>query len=189
MGDRGLSFGYTRHGGRYWSLAGVLLGLVLVEGALFGGLSLLLIRDPLTRWCAAGAALTVLIGVPLGVLLAPLVTRHRLTADELVLRYGWHRLAVPRRLIRAATPAAEEMTPIQVLRARHDAARGRAIACFSEQGQILLALGEPLAFPGRRHPPVDRILFNVDDRDALLEALGAPARAATDDPSVIAPGG
>ena len=175
MGDRALSFRYTRHGRRYWSLASVFLGLVLVEGGMFIGLSLFLIRDPVMKWSAAGAVLAVMIGVPLAVLLAPLFTRHRLTPVDLILRYGWHAVAVPRSLILAAVPVHESLAPIHVLRARTDETGGRAVACFSEVGQIALTLAEPVAFPRSRlrpGPPVDRILFNVDDRAALLAELG-----------------
>jgi hypothetical protein len=178
MNDRGRWFKYTGQGRVYLTLAAVFLGLVLVEGALFVSLSLLLISDPVTKWSVAAALVVILIGIPLRVLFAPLFTRHRLTRADLRLHYGLHEVVVPRELIRSALPVSESLEPIQVLSARADAQRGRAVACFSDHGQVLLALREPLIFPRsilRQNPPVDQILFNVDDRDALLAEIGAEA--------------
>lgn len=176
MNDRERAFKYTGHGRVYWTLAAVFLGLVLVEGALFVSLSLFLISDPVTKWSVAAALVTILIGIPLRVLFAPLFTRHRLTRAGLRLHYGLHKVVVPRELIRSAVPVSHPLEPIQVLSARSDAERGRAVACFSEYGQVLLALSQPLIFPRsilRPNPPVEEILFNVDDRDALLAEIGA----------------
>jgi hypothetical protein len=97
------AFKYTAHGSAYWSVAAVFLGLLIVEGMLLVGLSLLLISDPATKWSVAAAVFAVVVGIPLRVLFAPLFTRHTLTSAELVLHYGQHRVSIPRRLIRAAT--------------------------------------------------------------------------------------
>jgi ABC-2 type transport system ATP-binding protein len=176
MNDHGLSFKYTARGAAYWSIAAVFLGLVIMEGMLFVGLSLLLLPGPAMKWSVAAAVFAVLVGLPLRVLFAPLFTRHRLTGSDLVLHYGLHEVSIPRRCIRSAVPIAVPVEPIQVLGARTCLEEGRAVACFSGHGQILLSLTEPLTFPQsviRHNPPVDKILFNVDDRDALLAAIGA----------------
>ncbi|HYC91743.1 MAG TPA: ABC transporter ATP-binding protein [Thermoanaerobaculia bacterium] len=175
MKSQGIKYTYRAEGSSYWSLASVFLGLVFIEGGLFVGGALFLIESPVVRYSVAAGLAAVMMGIPLRVLLAPLFTKHTLTDDELVLHYGRHKMVVPRKLIRSASPAHEQLQGAQALSAQIDEKHHGVIASFSERGQILLELTEPqtyrLSLAGE-DVPVDRILFNVDDRDDLLRRLG-----------------
>ena len=68
------------------------------------------------------------------------------------------------------------------LSARYDATKKQTRLTFSEQGQVLLRLREPLALQPRRPSAMTTfVLFNVDKPDTLLTALGLANNA----PSVL----
>lgn len=147
-------------------------GLLVVEGAVFGLLAMLLAPQPLRTYLLAGLALLLLYAVTY--MVAPLWTHHELDAKQLRLRYGLgFRVTVPLERILRAGPARERLGMLQAIGARYDRDRRRVVAAFSDEGQVLLELDRPLIlrtgwFGGG---PTERILINVDRRDAFLVAL------------------
>ena len=105
-------------------------------------------------------------------LLHPLLTKHRLTATHLELRYGSLRLDVPRDAILSATPAHERLNPFQPFKAQVDKKRRQLLAAFSENGQVLLTLNRPLPVRIERSTSrINRILLNVDRPESFFAAL------------------
>jgi ABC-type multidrug transport system ATPase subunit len=188
MKDRGIAYGYRGNGSSYWPLASVFLGLVFIEGGLFVAAALT-IGNPMVRYPVAAGLAALMMGIPLRVLLAPLFTKHRLTPSELVLHYGRHKLVIPRTLIQRAAPVQETLNGTQPLSAQIDDTRGCVIACFSERGQIMLELSEPQTYPlsvMADNLSVNRIIFNVDERDDLLRRLGGAEARLERNPESIA---
>ncbi len=107
------------------------------------------------------------------ILLAPLWTKHQLTPTQLTLHYGTKlHVAIPRMAIRAVESVHERLTMLQPMAARYDANRRRISAAFSDEGQVLLHLREPLSLKvGRIAQPTESILINVDARDEFLQAF------------------
>src|SRR5262249_49384762 len=109
-----------------------------------------------------------------GFLARPLWTRHELSANRLALRFGATRLDLTRGEIVAARAVSVPLTLVQPLRAEVEARRRRLVAAFSEGGQVLLTLAAPRQVVGRRGGEVVEVLFNADQREELVAALGLP---------------
>jgi len=170
------TFTYTAQRGAYLSIVAAFTFLIIIEGGVLGLLIAVFAPAGPIRLALLGA----LIGLYLllfGVMLAPLITRHRLDASHLHLRYGFDiRADVPRTAIVAVEPADEKVTTWQAMRAQYDADRQRVNAAFSEEGQVLLRLNQPRPFRVGLFGggPAAEILINLDDRDSFLTALGLP---------------
>jgi ABC-2 type transport system ATP-binding protein len=169
------TFTYTAQRGAYITSVSVLVSLCLLEGSLLILLLFLFIHNSLLKFAIPGivAALYLLF---IGVLLAPIWTRHRLSATHLHLHYG-HGLNVkiPRAAFISAQPVHQKLAMFEPLRARYDAKKARLAIVFSEQGQVLLHLDKPHAYKiGRSIVMVETILINVDAREEFLTALNIP---------------
>ena len=103
-------------------------------------------------------------------LLSPLWTKHRLNATTLRLYFGMgFRAYIPRSAIVSIKPVRERAV---IAAPRYEKDKQRIIAAMSEHGQVLLHLDQPYPFRvGLSRVQADSILFNVDDRDALIIAL------------------
>jgi hypothetical protein len=88
----------------------------LLEGSLIVLLIVLLVHTLLWKLAVPGV-LSLLLGfMVLGMLLAPLWTRHQRSHDTLYLRCGRSsRVAIPRMMIRATQPVDERLSPLQLL--------------------------------------------------------------------------
>jgi len=170
------TFTYTAQRGSYLSIVAAFTFLIVIEGGVFALLITLFAPAGLIRLVLLGTMIALYL-LLFAIMLAPLVTRHRLDASHLHLRYGFDiRADVPRTAIVAAEPTHEKVTTWQVMRAQYDADRQRINAAFSEQGQVLLRLDQPRPyrvglFGGG---PAAEILINLDDCDAFLAGLGLP---------------
>lgn len=166
-------FAYTADRSIYANSLAAFAFLLLGEGAVIALLVTVIARNLSLKLALLGA-LALLYVLVLGKFVAILYTRHQVTGTSLRLRYGFDLHAdVPHGALVGVRPVRERMGMLQPLGARFDTQRQRIVACFSEQGQILLALDQPYAFRlglfSRAH--ARGLLVNVDDRDAFLAAL------------------
>ena len=169
------TFSYTTQRKAFLNVVAMWAGVLLLEGSL---IALLLAVFVDTLWLRAALLVLVaalLLGLIGGLLLAPLWTKHRLTATHLHLRYGWDRIDVLRAAIIKAEPAHERLNSAQLLRAQHEPRKVRVVMALSEDGQILIHLDQPHRWcvNGQTHP-VKHILFNADQPNELLAALNMP---------------
>lgn len=171
---RDRTFSYTAERGLYFSIAGALLSIILLEGVALDVLIALLVQREIVKVLLLGL-ITLLHLTVLALLSAPLWTKHQLTPTHLHIRYGIDRMTVPRAAIVAARPVREALGPFAPFRAQHDPERTRVTATFSESGQVWLEFEPPQGF-GRSEARVSHLLINVDHRDAFLTALGVPIR-------------
>jgi len=165
------TFSYTAYKSQYLSFCGTFLFLSLSEGILIVFLVLHFVPTAFLQ-----TLILTLIGcflvVTFGKLLCPLWTCHRLSATGLELHYGFDVHArLPLAQLVSAQPVQEKPEPFAV--PRYDAARQRLLLAFSERGQVLLHLKEPLAIRLRWHSHLTtQIIINLDEREAFLTALG-----------------
>ncbi|GER88095.1 hypothetical protein KDW_22570 [Dictyobacter vulcani] len=106
-------------------------------------------------------------------MLSVLSTRHRITSDGLHLNYGRTlHVQLPYATIKDVQPVRDVQAGLQPLTARYDTKKQQLVACFSDQGQLLLRLhsAQPLKI-GRQEHQVSTILFNVDHPDLFLTTL------------------
>lgn len=166
------NFTYTAHRSTY--LTGIIgFGFMLI---IEGGVVFILIAvlvQPLLLKVTLLIVLTALYLYLFINLLAPLWTKHRLTATHLKLHYGRQlHVTIPRTAIRAAEHVHERLTLFHPLLARYNATGKRIVAAFSDEGQVLLHLREPLSLKvGRNTHPTESILINVDAPEEFLEAF------------------
>lgn len=107
-----------------------------------------------------------------GLLLATLRTRHIVDAEHLHLRYGLFQASIPHEQILVAQPVHEPLPLFASLGMRYDAQKQQTRLAFSEHGQLLLRLREPLALqPRRLNAITTSVLLNVDQPEAFLQAL------------------
>jgi ABC-2 type transport system ATP-binding protein len=170
-----LTFSYTTQRKAFLNVAAIWASVLLLEGSL---IALLIVVFVDTLWLRAALVVLVvglLLGLIGGLLLAPLWTKHRLTATHLHLRYGWDRIDVPRAAITKAEPVHERLNSAQLLRALHEPRKERVVMALSEDGQISIHLDQAHRWRvnGQTHA-VKRILFNADQPNELLAALNMP---------------
>lgn len=166
-------FTYTTNRTMFRSALLTLCMLFLVEGGVIVLLMLLFIPGLLLKLLSLTAFITFIIAIFFGSFMATSRTSHLLTATALQLHFGLaFKVALPRSALASASPVRERISPFAPLIASYDAKRSRITAAFSDQGQILLNLHEPLHLKvGHRVQSVESILINVDQRDELLAAL------------------
>lgn len=167
------TFTYTAQRGSYLTVVGTLGFMMLVESSFAVLLIIIFVHNILFKFALLGAYICFLLYL-FSWLLAPLWTKHRLTATHLHLHYGLaFNVSILRSSIVSAQSVRERVTAFESATARYDAKKHRIVACFSEQGQVLLHLVQPLPFKIRRAThTTSTLLINVDQRVALLDALG-----------------
>lgn len=116
-------------------------------------------------------------------LTAPARTHHTLTDASLELQYGPARISIPRSQI-ARAEASDNRTGLAfVARPVDEEAEAQLRVTFSRQGQILLHLDPPLDLPRKKGVfAARRVLFNADDRDAVVDALNRDATPVVTEP-------
>ncbi len=166
------TFTYTAQRSSYLTIVGTFGFLFLVEGSATVLLIFIFVHSNLFRFALLGAYICLLLYI-FSRLLAPLWTKHRLTATHLRLHYGSaFNASIPRDCIASVQPGRERMTMFEPSTARYDVKRQRLVACFSERGQVLLHLTQPLPFKiGRKIHITSTLLVNVDQRDLFLAAF------------------
>lgn len=175
MQDAHRTFSYTARRNAFLTVVGTFGFAVLLECAVYVLIIALAVHNLPLKLVLLGGFAGVTLWLIFGVLLAPLWTKHELSATQLTLRYGrrW-RAVIPRAAILSVTPVHEQLTPFQTAGVQYAARQQRITACFSQQGQLLLRLREPLSLKvGRNARPTRTILFNVDEPEAFLQALAA----------------
>jgi len=164
---------YTAKRNEYYQVMIGMTAVILLEAGLIGTTILIVLPAGIVR-----LMILVILGAVLvfagSRLIAPLLTAHTLTDAGLRLRYGFGlntELALD--MIAVAAPTKERVDGLRATRARYDHKHRRVLAAFSDEGQVILKLGQPCLikvgiFGGG---PTDEILINLDDRDALLSAI------------------
>ena len=176
------TFSYTANRGAFWGMFGVIGFLILIESLVFG-LLVLIIPSIIVRVLLVCGWLSLTGYVVFGFVFAPLRTRHRLTPTDFIIQYGLDTLVLPRSAILAATPAQEKLAFFQNVRAQLHPLKQRVVACFSEQGQVLLTLREPVLLRiDATSGLVTRLLINIDERDRFLVALNTSSPPPTAPP-------
>ncbi len=178
------TFSYTAQRGSYLNIVGVFIFLLIVEG---GAIELPIALFVSILWLKL-AMLAVTIGLYLYIimlLLFPLWTKHHLTATHFHLRYGLSlNVSIPRSAISNVQAIRKSSSRIQPISARYEAHSQRIVACFSDQGMVMLTLNQPLALRlGLQTRTTTHILLNVDQRDGLLNALTAAQTSIADVPT------
>src|SRR5215467_2766986 len=160
------TFTYTAMRGAYITSACAFAFLLLADGSFLGLLIFLFIHNSLLRLVVYGIAIVIYL-LLIVVLLAPLWTKHRLSATHLQLHYGLSlNINIPRDTIIAIQAVRERLTVLEPVQAHYDANKSRIVAAFSDMGQVLLRLDGPHSYKmGRSTVLADTILLNVDDRD------------------------
>lgn len=182
--DKVRHFTHASQASQYRALAIAIALLGVVEGALMVVL-LVFVAEGLVR--AVGLALGAAFFVSaLVVLFSPLLTRHMLTAQHLILRVGLgFKAVIPRAEILSAQRTDVNL-PGFPGRVTYDKAQGVLVASMSPRDLIVVQLVHPRAFriwPLQRCR-TDRILFNVDEPQAFLCALGETPTEAISPPGV-----
>jgi ABC-2 type transport system ATP-binding protein len=170
--DKARHFTYTAQATEATMMIAALVMVIVVEGACYTAALLFLIHG-LARGICVGVALTVNV---LGLLavLSPLFSRHTLTDHNLTLHLGLSfKAVIPREEIASAKSSNMTLPGIPG-RVAYDEAQDMLVASMSSQGLIFMQLVRPRVF--KRWPRLKcetgRILFNVDEPEAFLQALG-----------------
>jgi ABC-type multidrug transport system ATPase subunit len=173
------SFRYDADRSLYNSTAAAWSFLLLIESGLIALLIVVLVSQGWLKFLLLILLLALNLWA-IRMVRAPLGTAHQLTPQTLELRYGSSlRADLSRSNLVAATSVRETVSGLSVLGARYDAQRDRVVALFSEKGQVLVTLSDPVIFqlgPFQR-ATARQVLLNVDDRDSFLAALDLPQTA------------
>lgn len=172
MNETTSEFTYTADRSGFVSSAGGWVLLFVLEGSVFATLIIIFAPGLPLKIALLGLFVGGLVYVILAKLCAPLWTRHELLKDRLDLHYGGDTISVPRHAIAAAGPVENETGHRFRPGAEHDPKTSSLVVTFSGKGLVELKLAQPEQFniPAVSEP-VDRIVFNVDGRDAFLAAL------------------
>ena len=185
MKNASRTFTYTAQRESYISTVCALLFIMIAEVGLIAYLIARFVSNELIELALIIALVALFLNVS-SKLLAPLWTKHQLNTTSLQLHYGLEfKAEVPRNTIIAARQVRERVAlPI----VRYEAEKGRIVAAFSEQGQVLLVLDQPYPFRVGlfgSSKSANQLLINVDQRDELLAALELQA-SSVEKPALVA---
>jgi len=178
--DRIRYFTYTAHATEFTTMMVALAMLIVIEGACYT-VALLFLIHGLARGICIAAALTVNV-LGLSLMFSPLFTQHTLTAHSLTLHLGLgFKAVIPRDEI-TSVESVNMLLPGVPGRVAYDRAKDMLVAATSRKGLILMQLVRPRVF--KMWPwskcETNRVLFNVDEPQAFLQALGEEMPAATE---------
>jgi ABC-2 type transport system ATP-binding protein len=166
------TFTYTAQRALFIRLLGVILLLMVPEVCMVVLFIVLLVPNILIK----GLLLLLYVGLLIFIanrLSGVARTKHQLSESSLRLRFGSSlHVDIPRDAITSAQPVHENVGMFEPTSASYNASRKQIRALFSDQGQVLLRLKEPLALNvrGTLHL-TEYIIINVDKRAAFLAAL------------------
>jgi ABC-2 type transport system ATP-binding protein len=168
MNNAAKTFTYTAQRASYISTVCALLFMMSAEVGLIVFLIARFVQNELIKFGLIIALVALFLYIS-SKLLAPLWTKHQLSATNLLLHYGLEfKAVIPRNTIVAAKQVRERVAlPL----ARYEAEKERVVAVFSEQGQVLLQLDQPYPFRVGlfgSSKPASQLLVNVDRRDEFL---------------------
>lgn len=166
------TFTYTAQRASYISTVCALLFIMIAEVGLINFLIAQFVQNELIKYGLIIALVVLFLNIG-SRLLAPLWTKHRLKETSLQLHYGLEfKAEIPRNAIISVRQVRERVAlPL----ARYEAEKGRVVAAFSEQGQVLLLLDQPYPFRVGlfgKSKLANQLLINVDQRDEFLTDLG-----------------
>lgn len=165
-------FFYTANRQAFLSHASGWALLVVLEGSVFSTLIVIFAPGILLKLALVSLFVAGILYFILKVLCGPLWTRHRLDPERLDLRYGGTTLRILRSNIAAVEPVAGKIRQPFSPGPHYDPRAKSIVVTFSADGVVALKLIEPQAFDvDGATEPVDRIVFNVDRRNELLDAL------------------
>jgi ABC-2 type transport system ATP-binding protein len=171
MNNTAKTFTYTAQRAPYISTVCALLFMMIAEVGLIVFLIARFVQNELIKFGLIIALVALFLYIS-SKLLAPLWTKHQLSATNLLLHYGLEfKAEIPRNTIIAARHIRER---VALPAARYEAEKERIVAVFSEQGQVLLLLDQPYPFRVGlfgKTKPANQLLINVDRRDEFLADL------------------
>jgi ABC-2 type transport system ATP-binding protein len=182
-------FTYAAHATEAIMMIIALVMVIVMEGACYTAILLFLIHG-LARGICLGVALTVNV---LGLLavLSPLFAKHTLTSHNLTLHLGLSfKAIIPRKEIASAQSTSMTLPGIPG-RVAYDEVQDMLVASMSSRDLILMQLVRPRVF--KRWPRLKcetaRVLFNVDEPEAFLQALGErpPETAEPSEAALVSP--
>jgi ABC-2 type transport system ATP-binding protein len=165
------TFTYTAQRAPYIATVCALFFMMIAEIGLIALLIAKFVQNELIKFGLIIALVILFLNIS-SRLLAPLWTKHQLSATSLQLHYGLEfKAEIPRNTIIAARNIRERVAlPL----AKYEAEKERIVAVFSEQGQVLLLLDQPYPFRVGlfgKSKPANQLLINVDQRDEFLADL------------------
>jgi hypothetical protein len=106
-------------------------------------------------------------------LISPLRTQHQLTSNHVHVHLGRRlNVQIPRDKIKEVRAVRKSASQVRQGIAYYEAKKQRIVACFSDQGMVLLLFRQPLLLRiGLRKHLVSNLLLNVDERDKFIELL------------------
>lgn len=166
-----LEFSYTQDKSAYLPIA-ILFGLLcLAESAVLAYLAVNFLPAP---WHIVAVVVFALFQIlPARVLTAPLFTQHQLDQEGLAIRYGITKWMIERDWVASVEPVHQNLSGFEPLAGSFDEENNRMLACFSEQGQVMIRLKQPQMFPlgfGRRAES-DTLLINADHAERLCDLM------------------
>jgi ABC-2 type transport system ATP-binding protein len=165
-------FSYTADRSGFMSSAGGWILLFVLEGSVVATLIVIFAPGPTLKIALLALYVAGLLYLILAKFCAPLWTRHELLADRLDLHYGGASISIPRRAIASAGPLDSERGHRFRPGPEHDPKSSSLVVTFSAKGMVELRLTQPEQLDVvATSEPVDRVVFNVDRRDAFLTAL------------------
>ncbi len=175
MKNASKTFTYTAQRESYICTVCALLFIMIAEVGLIAYLIAKFVPNELIKLAVIIALVALFLNVS-SKMLAPLWTKHQLSATSLQLHYGLEfKVEIPRSTIIAAWQVRER---VAFPAARFEAEKGRIFAAFSERGQVLLVLDQPYPFRVGlfgSSKSANQLLINVDQRDEFLAALDLQA--------------
>lgn len=171
-GPQRQEFSYTADRQAFLSHASGWALLVVLEGSVFATLIVIFVPGILLKLALVSLFVAGILYFILKVLCGPLWTRHQLGPDRLDLRYGDAALRVLRSNIASAEPVEGKIRQPFCPGPQYDPSSQSIVMTFSAEGVVALKLIEPRTFDVEgATEPIDRIVFNVDRRDELLDTL------------------
>ncbi len=167
-----LEFSYTQDKSAYLPIA-ILFGLLcLAESAVLAYLAVNFLPAPWNIVAVVAFALFQIL--PARVLTAPLFTQHQLDQKGLAVRYGITRWMIERDWVASVEPVHQNLSGFEPLAGSFDEENSRMLACFSEQGQVMIRLKQPQLFPlgFGRQAESDTLLINADRAERLCDLMG-----------------
>jgi ABC-2 type transport system ATP-binding protein len=164
-------FTYNAQATEFTMMMAALAMLIVIEGACYT-VALLFLTHGLARGICIAAALTVNV-LGLSLMFSPLFTQHTLTAHSLTLHLGLgFKAVIPRDEI-TSVESINMLLPGVPGRVAYNRAKDMLVAATSRKGLILMQLVRPRVFKmwPRMKCETNRVLFNVDDPQAFLQAL------------------
>ncbi len=169
--DRIRHFTYNAQATEFTTMMAAFAMIIVIEGACYTVVFLFLAHGLVRGICIGAAVIVNVLGLLF--IFSPLLTKHALTARSLTLHLGHgFKAVIPRDEIRSVE-SIDMILPGIPGRVAYNRSKDMLVAATSRKGLILMQLVRPRVF--KMWPwskcETNRVLFNVDDPQAFLQAL------------------